>query len=136
MSWLIQSFTYILPNISFTGGNRRIESLCARNHSGSYASEQSQSHETGLHLLSEHVSTTTILFDFGGLRRKGVEGRTHVLLRLRSLPEQAVARAWALGMCRKLEKEIHQVKRSASAQDRTYELFPFMLCQTCSATSS
>lgn len=110
--------------------------MCARNHSRSYASEQWQSHEIALQLLSEHVSAATVLFDFRGLGRKGVEGRTHVLLRLGSLPEQAVAHAWALGMCRKLKKENHLVERSALAQDRAYELLPFTLCQTCSATSS
>jgi len=87
---LIQSFTCTLPNISFTGGNRSVERERerererARNHFGSYASEQPQSHKIALHLLSEHVSAATMLFDFKGLGRKGVERRTHVFLRLRS----------------------------------------------------
>jgi hypothetical protein len=45
----------------------------ARNHFGSYASEQPQSHKIALHLLSEHVSAATMLFDFKGLGRRGVE---------------------------------------------------------------
>jgi hypothetical protein len=60
-----------------------------------------------------------MLFDFRGLGPKGVEKRTHVFLRLGSLPEQAVG---------KLGKENHLVERSTSAQDRAYELLPFTLC--------
>ena len=35
-----------------------------------YTSEQPQSHEIALHLLSEHVSATTMLFDSRGLDQK------------------------------------------------------------------
>jgi len=102
------------------GGNRSSEKERESNHSGSYASEQSRSHEIALYLLFEHVSAATMLFDFRGLGPGGVEKRTHVFLRLGSLPEQAVG---------KLGKENHLVKRA-------YELLPFTLCQTCSVTFS
>ena len=53
---------------------RERERESARNHSGSYTSEQSRSHEIALYLLSEHVSAATMLFDFRSLGRKVSRG--------------------------------------------------------------
>jgi hypothetical protein len=121
---LIQSSTYILPNISFTGGNQSIKSVCAHNHSGSYASEQSQSHKIALYLLSEHTSAATVLFGFRDLRRIGVEGRTHVLLRLGGPGTSSCTclGAWYVQKAREMESPSRTFSFSSRSRVRTFSI--------------
>ena len=138
MSWLIQSFTCILPNISFTGGSRSsIERACARNHSRSYASGQSRSHEAVLYLLSEHVSVATMLFGFLRPRPKSCHGEDSCVF-------AALGAFWDRWLHLLGRLEYVQKARGRESPSRTfsfqlktivYKVLPFTLCQTCSPIS-